>query len=133
MLTCMFAVLVALLMLSLFFFFLNIYIYMIVSVLCPFLGFTHRNITQAFIANSKKWAAAAGRHDCEIPEIQMPVGPAAFDKAAVNHALSEVSRLMHEGEPIMVRQQASLSLSLSLIMSKRVRVSSLSVCLLACL
>eukprot|EP00729_Bicosta_minor_P004551 gene4548-9401_t len=57
----------------------------------------------AFIANSKKWAAAAGRHDCEIPEIQMPVGPAAFDKAAVNHALSEVSRLMHEGEPIMVR------------------------------
>lgn len=104
---------------------------MIVSALCPFLGFTHRNITQAFIANSKKWAAAAGRHDCEIPEIQMPVGPAAFDKAAVNHALSEVSRLMHEGEPIMVRQQASLSLSLSLIMSKRVRVSSLSVCLLA--
>ena len=57
----------------------------------------------AFIANSKKWAAAAGRHDCEIPEIKMPIGPAAFDKDAVHHALSEVSRLMHEGEPVMVR------------------------------
>jgi hypothetical protein len=55
----------------------------------------------SFVTNSKKWAAAAGRV-CELPEIVIPVGADA-SPAAVKHALAEVNRLMHEGEPIMIR------------------------------
>jgi hypothetical protein len=53
-----------------------------------------------FVNNSKKWAAAAGR-ECQIPEVHLPGVGSSPEQ--IQFARSEVARLMHEGEPIMVR------------------------------
>lgn len=100
-----------------------------------------RNMTfAAFSANSKKAADARVLPDadpeyrCEIPEVTVPLYPAEaaqndMDETeistaveewddAVRHALSEVRRLVSEGEPVMVRnvlpclQSSSASFSL---------------------
>lgn len=54
-----------------------------------------RNLTFAnFIPNSKRWARAAGRNDCDLPEVVYDGSP----KAA-----AEVRRLVGEGEPVLIR------------------------------
>lgn len=55
---------------------------------------------QNFIANSKKWARAAGRNHCDLPEVVF-ADDASPDELA--HARSEVRRLVGEGEPILMR------------------------------
>lgn len=55
---------------------------------------------QNFISNSKKWARAAGRNHCDLPEVVFAEGAGADELA---HARSEVRRLVGEGEPILMR------------------------------
>lgn len=57
------------------------------------------NLTyDAFIPNSKKWARAAGRHNCDLPQVIFPPPGAAADDA-----VREARRLVSEGEPVLLR------------------------------
>lgn len=59
------------------------------------------NMTYAnFISNSKKWARAAGRSHCDLPEVVFADGASAEELV---YARSEVRRLVGEGEPILMR------------------------------
>lgn len=54
-----------------------------------------RNLSFAqFIPNSKKWARAAGRHDCDFPIVDYDGSP---------EARAETRRLVGEGEPVLLR------------------------------
>lgn len=53
-----------------------------------------------FIANSKRWAKAAGRTHCDLPEVVFEDGMTGAELA---HARSEASRLVSEGEPVLLR------------------------------
>lgn len=54
-----------------------------------------RNLSFAnFISNSKKWARAAGRNDCDFPIVNYDGSP---------EARAEASRLVGEGEPVLLR------------------------------
>jgi Cupin-like domain len=58
------------------------------------LSYTH------FISNSKKWARAAGRTHCDLPEV---VFSESASEDELKHSRSEVRRLVSEGEPILLR------------------------------
>jgi Cupin-like domain len=57
-----------------------------------------KNLTFAnFVSNSKKWARAAGRTHCDLPEVVFEEG------GDVEHARSETRRIVSEGEPVLLR------------------------------
>lgn len=57
------------------------------------------NLTyDAFIPNSKKWARAAGRHNCDLPQVVFPP-----HGAPAGDAVREARRLVSEGEPVLLR------------------------------
>jgi Cupin-like domain/Ankyrin repeat len=57
-----------------------------------------QNLTYAnFVSNSKKWARAAGRNHCDLPQVFFEEGGNA------EHSKRETRRLISEGEPVLLR------------------------------
>lgn len=60
-----------------------------------------QNLTyEHFISNSKRWARAAGRTHCDLPEVVFEAGP---NSKGHERARSEARRLVGEGEPVLLR------------------------------